>query len=127
MRKPLVYLAGPISRPDPLINCRNGVILYRRMIVEGVVTPFLPHLSILVPLVCGGEGGAVDGQEFWLPYDFEILDSCDALYRMDGESAGADYEVNYVRNGRQGLGSIPVFTTLDGLYAWADQVRFANV
>lgn len=91
------------------------------MIRDDVVTPFCPHLSILVPLVCGLTGGAggVDDHEFWLAHDFEVLNHCHALYRMDGESVGADAEVDYVRNGRDGRGSIPVFTTLTGLYDWA--------
>ena len=116
MRKPLVYIAGPISHPDPLTNTRAAVLLYRRMIIDGYVTPFCPHLSILVPLVCGaGDGeGAVDGHDFWLPHDFEIISHCDGLYRMDGASKGADLEVDFALDN-----DIPVFRTLDTVYFWA--------
>jgi hypothetical protein len=120
MSKALVYIAGPISRPDPIMNTRAAVLLYRRMIVDDVVTPFCPHLSILVPLVAGGGGdsGAVDGHDFWLPHDFEVINNCHALFRMPGESFGADQEVVYAAE----IG-IPVFTIIDDLYEWAAKVE----
>lgn len=119
MSKPLCYLAGPISKPDPLINVRSAIMLYQRLINDDVVTPFCPHLSILVPLVAGG--AETSDHEYWLKHDFEVIDHCAAVYRMDGESVGADQEVEYAA---EVLG-IPVFRELTGLYAWA-QLRWRN-
>lgn len=31
--------------------------------------------------------------DFWYQYDFEWLEKCDAVYRLPGESVGADKEV----------------------------------
>ena len=119
MSKPLVYIAGPISKPDPLINARAGVLLYQRQILDDVVTPFCPMLSILVPLVAGT--GTSD-YDFWLKHDFEVIDHCQALYRMPGDSIGADREVGHAHTIR-----IPVFTTIDALYAWAKVSWYAKL
>lgn len=50
-------------------------------------TPFVPHLThfwhFLYP----------HNIEYWYAYDLEWLESCDAVFRIGGESAGADKEV----------------------------------
>ena len=111
MSKPLVYIAGPISKPDPLVNTRAAVLLYQKLINDDVVTPFCPHLSILVPLVAGA---ATQDYDYWLKHDFEVIDHCQALYRMQGESYGADQEIIHAAKI-----DIPVFYDLTNLYGWA--------
>lgn len=108
MTKPLVYLAGPITKPDPLVNTHHALHLAARILGEGVVTPFVPHLTVLWELVLPQD------YETWLAYDFEIIAKCNALLRIPGESAGADREVVHASE----LG-IPIFHTVEDLYAWA--------
>ena len=33
--------------------------------------------------------------DFWMEMDFQLLDKCDYLFRLEGESKGADMEVAY--------------------------------
>lgn len=106
----MVYVAGPISS-DPIGHSREAIARYLRMIGDGVVVPFCPHLSVLAEMM----GGPVD-YELWLRHDFEVIEKCDALLRTKGDSPGADREVEFAR-----ANSIPVFMTQGALYAWADQ------
>src|SRR5712691_3429327 len=105
--KPLVYMAGPISS-DPFGNARKAIRLYSRLLRDLVVVPFCPHVGFAVNL-------QVDcSYEAWMADDFAVIRHCDALLRMPGESPGADREVALAEE----LG-IPVFDSVDGLYAWA--------
>lgn len=107
--KPLVYVAGPYTRPDPIENTHNLCKIGSRLVEDGKVTPVIPHLSMLWHLVDPHQ------YQWWLDYDLEVLDHCDAVLRIPGESSGADGEVEYARHVW-----IPVFDTIEDLYAWAD-------
>lgn len=88
-RKPLVYVAGPITG-DPLGCVRQAMGAFAMIRHAGCV-PFLPQLSVIAEMV--------DPQDYetWLAYDLDIIEHCDALYRLRGESAGADREVAFAR------------------------------
>ena len=49
----------------------------------------------------------------WLNYDLPILDKCQALLRLPGESVGADIEVRHAN-----ASHIPVFHTIADLEHW---------
>jgi hypothetical protein len=51
--------------------------------------------------------------EFWYAYDLAVMVRCDAVYRIAGDSTGADREVAFASDR-----SIPVFHDLDALYRW---------
>jgi len=51
--------------------------------------------------------------EAWRDWCLGVLARCDALYRLDGESVGADIEVARAME----LG-VPVFWSLDALESW---------
>lgn len=108
--KPFVYVAGPISS-DPIHHTRTAIERYVRMLKEDKVVPFCPHLSILVEIT---SGHAAD-YELWLKHDFDIIERCDALLRTEGDSPGADREVEFARER-----GIPVFMSERGLTNWAD-------
>jgi len=78
------------------------------LIDEGLVTPFVPHLTLFWHAV------RPRPLEFWYAYDVALLRRCDALYRLPGASTGADAEVVYA----EALG-IPVITDRDALREWA--------
>lgn len=106
--KPLVYVAGPISS-DLVGNARTAVNLYIEMLKADVVIPFCPHLSVLAEMMAGPTD-----YEMWMAHDFEVIARCDALLRMDGDSPGADREIEHARSL-----DIPVFYNTKGLYEWA--------
>jgi nucleoside 2-deoxyribosyltransferase len=87
-RRPLVYVAGPYTRPDPVSNVR-ATIPYAEAVREAGCTPLVPHLFMLWDLV------SPHPYEYWTSMDMELLARCDALIRLPGESSGAEAEVNY--------------------------------
>lgn len=106
--RPLVYVAGPYTRPDPVANTHDVVKAVDRLVDDGYVTPFAPHLTLLWHLV------APRPLAFWYAYDLATLIRCDAVLRLPGESTGADREVEFAVD--RGL---PVFFSTDELYRWA--------
>lgn len=44
--KPLVYVAGPITKPNPMSNTNAAMRVAETLIKQGV-TPFVPHLTVL--------------------------------------------------------------------------------
>ena len=97
MRKPVVYLAGPYSRPDPIENMHWAIKCADSLL--DVCSPLVPHITGIWHLV------SPKPYETWLAIDRDHVAICDALYRFGGESSGADQEVEYARK----IG-IPVFT-----------------
>jgi len=108
--RPMVYVAGPYTSPDPVKNTHDTVHRASEMIDEGKVTPVVPHLTLLWHLVVPRTD-----VEFWYAYDLAILARCDAVLRLEGPSTGADREVAFAVE----LG-LPLFTTKQALYEWAD-------
>jgi hypothetical protein len=106
--RPLVYIAAPYTRPDPVENTHLAIKVANELIDAGLVTPVVPHISLLWHLV------TPRGLEFWYEYDLAILARCDAVYRLPGESTGADREVWFA----EGRG-LPVFFERDSLDSWA--------
>lgn len=106
--KPLVYVAGPYSRPDPVANTHNALRLAMRLYESGDVVPVVPHLTLFWHLI---EPRPV---EFWYEYDHHLLRRCDALFALPGESVGVENEVALARE----LG-MPVFEDEGELIAWA--------
>lgn len=109
--KPLVYTAGPISS-DPLGNLRRALRVYSRLVRDDVVVPFCPHLGALLDVQ------RTVPYEEWLRYDMAVIEHSQALLRLPGDSPGADREVAFAEE----LG-IPVFHSVDELYAWATKSR----
>lgn len=110
MSKPLVYVAGPYTRPDPVQNTHKVIQFASELVDDGLVVPFVPHLTLLFDII------APRPVEFWYEYDFSFLERCDALYRYPGESTGADNEEAFaVDHG------IPCFYDKVDLYAWVKE------
>lgn len=100
-----VYVAGPYSKGDVVLNVRNAVAAADSLLAAGH-TPFIPHLTHFWHLV------SPKSYEEWLHYDFKWVECCDALVRLPGDSPGADREVAYSKS----LG-IPVYLGLDTFLA----------
>lgn len=103
MQKQYIYVAGPYSQGDPVINVQNAVYAANRLLFSGYV-PFVPHLSHLWHLI------SPKPYAEWLAYDNEWLRKCDAVLRISGPSHGADAEMALAKE----LG-IPVFHSIEEL------------
>ena len=101
--KPLVYVAGPYTKPDPVENI-NTAIRYADQVLDVGAVPVIPHLSGFWHLV------SPKPYEQWLEIDLDYLYRCDVVFRFPGESSGADAEV--VEAERRG---IPVVYSLSEL------------
>lgn len=106
--RPLVYVAAPYTKPDPVENTHKLIRAVDGLIDAGFVTPIAPHLTMLWHVV------SPRPLEFWYAYDLATLARCDALYRLPGDSTGADREVEFARS--RGM---PVFMSEANLNAWA--------
>jgi hypothetical protein len=95
--KPKIYIAGPYTKGDTILNIREALLEANKLLNIGFI-PFVPHITgfwhLLFP----------QSYATWMEYDAEWLKECDAVFRLDGESAGAELEVHMAEE----LG-IPVF------------------
>jgi len=82
----IVYIAGPYSQPDPVLNVIAAVKAAEEVRALGHL-PFVPHLSHLWHLISPHE------YAYWIEMGLEWLDVCDCIIRLPGESPGADGEV----------------------------------
>lgn len=108
MSKPFIYVAGPFSQGDVIGNCRSAVLAGDELLKSGFI-PFVPHLSLLWQFLTPLD------YRTWLEYDFEIVRRSDAVYRLPGQSPGADLEEAEAKKAK-----IPVFYELAELIAWRD-------
>ncbi len=102
-KKLRVYIAAPYTKGDPVENTRAAILMADVVRQWGFV-PFVPHLSMLWHMVSPHD------PQFWYDYDNEWLTVCDVVLRMEGESFGADNEVELARHL-----DIPVVYNLDEL------------
>jgi len=102
-KKPWVYIAGPYSQGDPVQNTRRAIEVADRIVEYGVV-PIVPHVSLLWDLT------KPRPPEFWYEYTMQLLARCDAIYRIPGDSWGADREMEYA--GANNMTRITGFWTL---------------
>ena len=81
-----VFISGPYSTGDQVENMRAALDAADQCLQAGLF-PFVPHLSGFWHFVHPHE------YETWLAYDLVWLEQCDILWRLPGESKGADREV----------------------------------
>jgi len=98
-----VYIAGPYSNGDMAINVREAFKTANDLAELGFF-PFVPHYThfwhMLFP----------HPYEFWLSLDEAFLICCDAVYRLKGNSVGADKEIEIAKER-----NIPVFYNINDL------------
>ena len=103
---PLVYVAGPLTVGLQMPNIRKAVGCGDEIAAMGCGV-FIPHLNSLWDFAIEHD------YEYWMFQDMVVLLKCDALFRMPGESAGADREVKMAMER-----GIPVFYDLEKLKDW---------
>jgi nucleoside 2-deoxyribosyltransferase len=107
--KPAIYIAGPYTTPDPCINTHNAIKMADHVLELGGV-PFVPHLFHFWHTI------SPKPYETWMEMDLEFLNACDALFRIPGESPGANREVQEAFDRK-----IPVILTESGLIKFIDE------
>jgi nucleoside 2-deoxyribosyltransferase len=115
--RPLIYVAGPYTHPDPVKNTHKAVQAGLHLHECYDVAVIIPHLSIVAHLISPRD------DEYWYGFDLALVAHCDGLVRLPGRSHGADIEVNYAIE----LG-IPVWDDDAGLFyddfgEWIDSLH----
>lgn len=90
--RPLAYLAGPYSTPDPVCNTNATIKMAEWLMRDWPITVHVPHLTLAWQLV------SPHSDEWWYAYDLAVLERCDALIRLPGMSAGAAREVAHAKS-----------------------------
>jgi len=106
-----IYIAGPYMHKDQAINVRDAIFAGEQVIKIGHI-PYIPHLNHLWHLVCPHP------LEFWYEYDLHWLRVCDAVWRLPGESHGANMETSLAVDLR-----IPIFYSFMELKEYIDNSK----
>lgn len=101
--RPRIYISGPISKGDKFDNLNQASDAHKWLIDNGFA-PLNPILTMLIPWADDVE------HKTWMECDLPWVEMADALFRLPGESDGADQEVRFAREN-----DVPVFTDLDDL------------
>jgi hypothetical protein len=100
---PVVYIASPYTKGDQEENVRRQIDVAERLAEKGYA-PFWPLHSHYWHQVYPHPPW------YWLALDLVFLLKCDALLRLDGDSAGGDLEVFCAEQN-----DIPVFYDINDL------------
>jgi len=103
MKKIKIYIASPYTLGDVAQNVKRQIDTFNELRNLGYY-PFAPLHSHFFHLVYPR------GYEDWLEWDFVYLETCDCVLRLDGESSGADREVEHAK-----MLGIPVFYSIEEL------------
>lgn len=99
MDKLKVFISSPYTVGDQGENVRKQMDMFDQL-YQSQYIPFAPLLyhfqHIVHPL----------GYEQWMEMDFAMLEVCDIVLRLPGESSGADREVDFAKEK-----GIPVVTS----------------
>jgi len=90
MIRPTVYVSGPYTTGDQAANVAKAIDAAEILWNKGYA-PVVPHLSILWQMQHPHSWGE------WIALDLAILAKCKYIYRVPGESKGADQEIAFAR------------------------------
>lgn len=110
MTRPVVYISGPITKGDRNNNVHQAYKAHAWLMLAGYA-PINPMASCQYPFAWAPEYT----HDLWLECDLPIIERCDAVLRLPGESSGADRETEHATT----LG-IPVFTSRETLDEWRE-------
>lgn len=105
-KRPRLYISGPITKGDGPWNFYQACSTQRDTMRDGFAV-LNPMLSMMYP-----SSHQISWQS-WIDSDLEWIAVADAIYRLPGESRGADIETGFA-----GQLGIPVFTDYDSLLNW---------
>ena len=106
--KPVVYVSGPITVGDLEANVMRAIRAAEELREIGAI-PIVPHLSV------AWQQRSPHRYRYWLDLDLDLIASgaVDAVYRLDGESGGAEEECRLAARL-----DIPVIEDLDDAELW---------
>lgn len=113
IERPLVYVAGPITN-DPW-GCVRKALSVESLLNGFGIDCFLPQLSVLAEIIQHRP------YEHYMRVGESVLERCDGLYRIRGDSPGTDKEVEFAES----LG-MPVWVERNGqdLDQWVLEVKW---
>ena len=86
LRRLRVYISAPYTKGDVAQNVKRAIDIADALLLKGHY-PYVPHLTHFWHFASPHSWGT------WLEIDLAFLPCCDAVLRLDGESKGADAEV----------------------------------
>jgi len=95
----LVYIAAPYTEGAWETNLIDVIDMAETIVNRGDV-PFIPHTMTTLWALREPKS-----KEDWLAIDLAILERCDKMVRLEGESEGAEMEVGFAQ-----ANGIPVYT-----------------
>ena len=101
-----VYIAGPLTKPQPGINCKIAMRVANELMYKGFFF-YIPHMMHYM------DQKFPHHYEEWMTHDIHWLKKCDCLLRIPGESPGADREVAIATS----IG-MPVFYHVQDIVDW---------
>lgn len=104
--KKLIYVAGPYSKGDIARNIKQAIDVGDKLLELGYI-PLVPHLTHFWHII------SPKPWDVWLEIDQAILPLCDCVLRLDGESEGADMEVELAQKLNK-----PVYYSLEQMSEW---------
>ncbi len=99
----LVYLATPYTKGDVAINIHNAIKLAEQIVELGYI-PYVPIWTHFWHII------SPHPWEYWMKIDEEIMLRCDCVLRGDGESNGADIEIE-----RAQQAGMPIYFSIEEL------------
>lgn len=113
----VVYVAGPFTQGGEGRNTRRAIDVAEGLKRAGHF-PIVPHLNAAWDMV------HPDTWEGWLRWCLPVLEKCDAVVRVPGDSPGADVEVDHARASGIPVHFLPdVFTGASSFRAVEDRVE----
>ena len=104
MKKPLlIYIAAPYTEGDVIQNVRRALECADILFAKGYI-PYCPLLNVFWHFL------SPKSWDDWMKIDLAILERCDAVFRLDGSSIGANKEVRF--SDKIGL---PIFYSIEEL------------
>jgi hypothetical protein len=86
-----IYIASPYTLGDPAQNVLRSV-KFAEKLIRGGNMPILPLLCHLWHLQ------SPQHYSYWIDYSLKLLEMCDMVMRLPGESKGADNEVAHAQS-----------------------------
>lgn len=103
MNRRKIYIASPYTIGDVAVNVKRSIDAANELIELGYA-PYCPLLSHFQHMVHPQD------YDVWMDVGLTWLARCDAVLRLEGESKGADIEVDVAKDH-----NIPVYYSIKGL------------
>jgi hypothetical protein len=108
LTKTLIYVAGPYTHGEPVLNLRRALGVANAIHDLGGIA-YVPHLCHLWHF------HSPKHYDFWIEHGLEMLVRCDALYRFDPDKKSEGAELEWTSAEQMG---IPTFNEWFSFKTW---------